>query len=87
MSDFTPSKRDNWQPIETALKEWHAEAGEGWPVILLALPPFKRRGDENNRRVYEGRWNDVQGTWTSVNGFILLNKATRWMPLPEPPDP
>ena len=28
---------------------------------------------------------DVQNTFTSVDGFIVLDAATSWMPLPDPP--
>ena len=65
-----------WQPIETAPKDEK--------VILLGLPVCENLWAED-RRVYEGRWNDHENTWTSVNGFILFSVATRWMPLPEPP--
>lgn len=63
-----------WQLIETAPRSG---------VILLGYTPQPRMLDE--RRVYEGRWNDEQQTWTSVNGFLLHTAATHWMPLPPPP--
>lgn len=66
-----------WQPIETAPKDK--------TVILLGLPKVGALKEEDARRVYEGRWNEIQETFTSVNGFILLSVATHWMPLPEPP--
>lgn len=61
-----------WQPIETAPKD-------GTVILLgfITLPV--------ERLVYEGRWNDVQDTWTTVNGFGLLTGATHWTPLPTPP--
>jgi hypothetical protein len=40
---------------------------------------------EGSRRVYEGKWNYEQQTWTSVNGFLVHTAATHWMPLPPPP--
>lgn len=69
----------NWQPIETAPKDE--------TVILLALPKAGALKEEGARRVYEGRWNTLQQTFTGVNGFILLCGATHWMPLPDPPTP
>ena len=66
-----------WQPIETAPKDGAA--------ILLGLPIVGNLA-ENDRRVYEGRWNGLQKTWTGINGFIVLSVATHWMPLPEPPE-
>ena len=64
-----------WQPIETAPKD---------AIILLGLPAINGIG-QDDRRVYEGRWHTTQATWTSVNGFLLLGAATRWMPLPAAP--
>jgi hypothetical protein len=66
-----------WQPIETAPKD-------GTP-ILLGLPVCGNLWAED-RRVYEGRWHEREGTWASINGFILFSVATHWMPLPEPPE-
>lgn len=63
-----------WQPIETAPKD---------RVILLGYEPHWRL--EGDRRVYEGRWNEEQSTWTSVNGFLVHSGASHWMPLPAPP--
>jgi hypothetical protein len=62
-----------WKPIDEAPKDG--------TVILLGYVPNWRL----DRRVYEGRWNDEQSTWTAVNGFIVHNSATHWMPLPQPP--
>ena len=67
---------NEWQPIETAPREG---------VILLGYAPFWRM--EGTRRVYEGRWNEEQQTFTSVNGFLIHDAATHWMPLPSPPEP
>lgn len=67
-----------WQPIETAPKDES--------VILLSLPKVGALKDEGARRVFEGRWNYNQQTFTSVNGFIIHDVATHWMPLPEPSD-
>jgi len=63
-----------WQPIETAPKD---------QVILLGFAPHWRL--DGSRRVYEGRWNEEQRTWTSVNGFLVHTGAAYWMPLPAPP--
>lgn len=65
----------DWQDISTAPKVG---------VILLGLP-IAGNLREDDRRVYEGRWNEDQKTFTSVNGFLLLSVATHWMPLPPPP--
>lgn len=65
----------NWLPIDTASRL------EG-NVILLGFTQPRMKED---RRVYEGRWNNVENTWTSVNGAILLSDASHWMPLPPPP--
>lgn len=66
-----------WQPIDTAPKD---------RIMLLALP-IAGNLREGDRRVYEGRWNELQQTFTSVNGFILLTGATHWMLMPAPPTP
>lgn len=68
--------RYRWQPIETAPKDGSA--------ILLGLPAIGALRHEG-RRVYEGRWNGEQFAFTSINGFILLDGAITWMPLPPPP--
>ncbi len=39
----------------------------------------------DSQRVFEARWNDVQGTWSARNGFLLHSDATHWQPLPPPP--
>jgi len=65
-----------WMPIETAPKDES--------VIILGFTPHPRM--EGSRRVFEGRWNFAQQTWTSVNGFLLFTGATDWMPLPPPPE-
>jgi hypothetical protein len=62
-----------WQSIYTAPRDG--------TIILLGYTPTKRL----DRQVYEGRWGDAQGVWTSVNGFIIHRDATHWMPLPAPP--
>lgn len=67
-----------WLPIETAPKDQS--------VILLALPKVGALKEKDARRVFEGRWNEIQETFTSVNGFIVLDIATYWMPLPDPPE-
>jgi len=64
-----------WKPIDTAPKDES--------VILIGFVPHPRM--DGIRRVYEGRWNETQETWTSVNGFLLFESATHWMPLPKPP--
>ena len=64
----------SWQPIETAPRDG---------VILLGYAPHRRM--DGTRRVYEGRWNDEQQRFTSVNGFLIHDSATHWMPLPDPP--
>lgn len=64
-----------WLPIETAPKDC---------VMLIAMP-IMGAIRENDRRVYEARWDECQQTWTSVNGFLLFTGASHWMPLPEPP--
>ena len=64
-----------WQLIKTAPRD---------AVILLGYEPHPRM--LGVRRVYEGRWDDNQRTWTSVNGFLVHNLATSWMPMPEPPE-
>jgi hypothetical protein len=46
----------------------------------------KRARLEPHQRVYEARWNEVQGTWSARNGFLLHFAATDWMPLPQPPN-
>lgn len=63
----------DWRPIETAPKDG--------TVILLGYTPNPR----HERHVYEGRWHEDQGTWTSVNGFIVHEACTHWMPLPAAP--
>lgn len=72
----------SWLPIETAPK---AAEGDG-SAILLALPAVGALKDPRQRRVFEGRWNETQQTWTSVNGYLVLSAATHWMPLPAPPE-
>lgn len=64
-----------WRPIETAPKDE--------TVILLGYLPHPRL--KGSQRVYEGRWDSLQETWTSVNGFLIHSEASHWMPLPEPP--
>lgn len=63
-----------WLPIESAPKD---------AVVLLGYTPHPRLAGE--RRVYEGLWHEAQGTWTSVNGFLIHRDATHWQPLPAPP--
>ena len=65
-----------WMPIETAPKDL---------VILLGYEPQPRL--EGSRRVYEGRWHEATNKWGSVNGFIVHDEATHWMPLPAAPQP
>ena len=65
-----------WLPIETAPKD---------AVILLGYEPSPRL--EGSRRVYEGRWHEATNQWGSVNGFIVHDEATHWMPLPAAPQP
>lgn len=72
-----PQAAGQWLPIETAPKDGS--------VILLGYLPHPRIGGD--RRVHEGRWHAEQGTWTSVNGFLLHADATHYMPLPPPPTP
>lgn len=67
-----------WYPIELAPKDES--------VILLGMLP-KGSLWESDRRVYEGRWNTLQQCFTSVNGFIVLDCATVWSPLPYAPIP
>lgn len=67
-----------WQPIETAPRDG--------TVILLGMPAIGALKDPNERRVYEGLWSHTQERFTSVNGFIVLDLATHWMPLPAPPN-
>ena len=69
-------KANGWRPIEEAPKDES--------VIHLCLPLNKRFPDD--RRVYEGRWCAAQNAFTSVNGFILLNNATHYRPLPPAPE-
>ena len=69
-------KSNGWRPIEEAPKDES--------VIHLCLPLNKRFPDD--RRVYEGRWCAAQNAFTSVNGFILLNNATHYRPLPPAPE-
>jgi hypothetical protein len=63
-----------WKPIETAPKD-------GTALLLGYLP-----NERIDRHVYEGRWDDFQRTWASVNGFLIHGAATHWMPLPPPPE-
>lgn len=65
-----------WQPIETAPKDG--------TVILLGYTPCPKLW-ETDQRVFEGRWNSLQGEFTSLNGFILHDGATHWMPQPDAP--
>lgn len=65
-----------WQPIE--------KAPQDGSIILVAHAKHPRL--EGSRRVYEARWDEVQQTWTSVNGFILHTGCAYWMPLPPPPE-
>lgn len=74
-SALTRAAEGRWESMETAPKD---------AVILLSLPVIGNLREED-RRVFEGRWNERQETWTSVNGFILLSEATRWRELPTPP--
>jgi hypothetical protein len=64
-----------WQPIETAPKD---------RPILLCMPICGNM-TETDRRVFEGRWNEVQQTWSAPSGFILLTEVTHWMPMPTAP--
>ena len=66
--------KPEWLPIESAPKD---------EVILLSLPVAGRLLADD-RRVYEGRWHSSQDKWTSLNGFILLDGATHWQPMPLP---
>lgn len=68
---------NNWQPINTAPKDTKA-------AILLGYLPLPRMAGAP--RVYEGRWNDIQNDWTSLNGYLLHTAATHWMPMPSPPE-
>lgn len=65
---------DGWRPIESAPKDGS--------VIIFGYTANPRV----NHHAYEGRWNEAQQTWTSVNGFILLAGANNWMPFPAPPN-
>jgi hypothetical protein len=62
-----------WMPIETAPKDG--------VIFLIGYTPNSRM----DRRVFEARWHDAQQKFTSVNGFLLFDNATHWMPLPPPP--
>lgn len=64
-----------WRDISTAPKDES-------PMLLGYLPHPKL-----DRRVFEGRWCESQQTWTSVNGYLVHNDATHWMPLPPAPQP
>ena len=64
-----------WKPIETAPKDES--------VVLVGFKPHWRL--EGTRRVYEARWNDGAQMFTSVNGFLIFDTATHWMPLPAAP--
>lgn len=64
-----------WRPIATAPKDES-------PILLGYLPHPRLFG---SRRTYEGRWNEAQQAWTSVNGFLVHSLATHWQPLPPPP--
>lgn len=64
-----------WQPIETAPKDGS--------VILVGFAPHWRM--DGSRRVYEARWNTNGDRLTSVNGFLIFDSATHWMPLPAAP--
>lgn len=72
------NKATGWRPIEEAPKDES--------VIHLCLPISKREVCKDDRRVYEGRWCAAQKAFTSVNGFILLNNATHYRPLPPAPE-
>jgi len=72
--DAAATHNGGWLPIEAAPRD---------AVILLGYAPHPQM--EGSRRVYEGRWCEEQGAWTSVNGFLLHIDATHWMPLPAPP--
>jgi hypothetical protein len=71
-----PEPVAGWQPIDSAPKD---------AILLLGLPAVGALRDPSSRRVYEGRWNEEQQTWTSVNGFIVLTGATHWQALPSAP--
>lgn len=53
-------------------------------VVLIGYAPHPRMVD--SRRVYEGRWNELEQEFTSVNGFVVLKDCTAWMPMPNPPN-
>jgi len=66
----------NWQPIETAPRDRKAR--------LVWVP--------ENRCIYCAAWQEDEeypwgGNWVIFGGGHrdLLNRATHWMPLPEPP--
>lgn len=67
----------DWRPIETAPKDGS--------VILLGLPVVGNLV-ASDRRTYEGRWDQEQGKFTSANGFIVLDTARWWRPLPAVPE-
>lgn len=64
-----------WQSIETAPKD---------AIVLLGITACGNL-DSPLRLVYEGRWNAYELTWTSTDGFICLESASHWQPLPTPP--
>jgi hypothetical protein len=63
-----------WRPIETAPRDG--------TIILIAI---NVRGD--GPKVYEARWNETGGCFSSRNGFLLFDGAHAWRPLPAPPEP
>lgn len=68
-----------WQKIETAPKD-------GTCFLIGYDDETARKARlEPHQRVYEGRWDERQGTFSARNGFILHSDATHWMPLPAAP--
>ena len=68
-----------WRDIATAPRD-------GTMLLVGYDEGVAREGAmEDRQRVFEARWNDVQGTWSARNGFLLHSDATHWQPLPHPP--
>jgi hypothetical protein len=68
----------NWRPIEDAPKDRIILVGYDDAAALKGRLQV-------DQRVYECRWNEPEGTWSSRNGFALHMAATHWTEMPKPP--
>lgn len=86
-ADHIPDAGNMIEPVEAVAWRDIATAPRDGTMLLVGYDEgVAREGAmEDRQRVFEARWNDVQGTWSARNGFLLHSDATHWQPLPHPP--